>query len=154
MEIERTFLVAGMPDLDGARRDPIRQGYFTRPGDSAQIRLRQKADACSLTVKSGSGRSRDEHEVDISKDQFEALWPATVGRRIRKTRWTGDLDGGLSFELDIFEDALSPLSLVEVEFDRRDQADRFTPPDWFGHEVTDDPAYANAALAAEGRPPG
>lgn len=153
VEIERTFVVADMPGLEDARREPVRQGYFTAPGDSVQVRLRRKADACRITVKSGSGVSRSEHEADLAPDQFDALWPATEGRRIEKTRWTGKLPDGLTFELDVFAGDLSPLRLVEVEFASRDAADAFNPPDWFGLEVTGDPAYTNQVLAARGAPP-
>jgi len=152
LEIERTFLVPEMPRLEDLRCERVRQGYVTRPGDSAQVRLRRKGGRYLITVKSGAGLSRNERETEIDPAAFEALWPATEGRRLEKLRRTGRLPGGPAFELDEFRGPLAPLRLVEVEFRDTDAARAFTPPDWFGREVTDDPRYTNAHLAAEGAP--
>ena len=46
------------------------------------------------------------------------------------------LSSALTAELDIFEGDLAPLMLVEVEFDSEDAANSFSPPDWFGEDVT------------------
>ena len=103
LEIERKFLVATLPDLSRARRSVLRQGYVTLPADSVEVRLRQTDDSFVLCLKTGEGIVRTEREIAIDAAQFEALWPQTEGRRVRKTRWTGSLDGGLMFELDVFE---------------------------------------------------
>ena len=113
-EVERKFLVAEMPPLDGAVSEHIRQGYFTVPEDSVQVRLRQKGARFFLTVKGQGTLSRSEHETEIPAEVFERLWPATGARRLEKIRWTGRLPGGEVFELDLFEDR--DLRLVEVEF--------------------------------------
>jgi CYTH domain-containing protein len=39
------------------------------------------------------------------------------------------------------------LVVVEVEFASVDEALAFSPPDWFGPDVTGDSRYRNAALA-------
>lgn len=147
-EIERKFLVDELPDLDSATAAPIRQGYLTRPEDSAQVRLRQKGAQFFLTVKSPGGLVRSEYETEIPEPAFAALWPATEGRRIEKVRWTGRLHGGLMFELDLFEDR--PLQLVEVEFSSAAEARAFEPPAWFGEDVTGNHAYSNNVLASAG----
>jgi CYTH domain-containing protein len=36
---------------------------------------------------------------------------------------------------------------IPVEFSSESQAGEFTPPPWFGREVTRDPRYTNAELA-------
>jgi CYTH domain-containing protein len=41
----------------------------------------------------------------------------------------------------------NPLSRIEVEFSSESQARAFTPPPWFGQEVTHDARYTNAELA-------
>lgn len=107
-----------------------------------------------LTVKSGSGIQRAELEVEIDEKQFDVLWPATEGCRVEKVRWTGVLECGAVFELDLFEGDLAPLLLVEVEFQNLAEAEDFVPPDWFGRDVTDNVAYTNVALAIHGVPPG
>lgn len=150
-EIERKFLVARLPDLDSARAAVIRQGYLTSVGDSIEIRLRQKGKKHLITVKKGTGLERVETEVEIDRNQFHSLWPASMGKRLQKTRWTGDLACGAVFELDIYDDALAGLKVVEVEFPTQAAAESFDPPAWFGEEVTGNPSYSNAMLATQGR---
>ena len=99
--------------------------------------------------------SRTEVEVAISAAQAEALWPHTAGRRIEKTRHRVVLDDDtpdLVAEVDVYAGTLDGLCVAEVEFASEDVAASFDPPDWFGHELTGDPAWSNAALARHGRP--
>ncbi|MBN8185642.1 CYTH domain-containing protein [Salipiger thiooxidans] len=147
-EIERKFLVASLPDLGEAEARKIRQGYVTVPSDSVQVRLRQKGETFFLTVKGQGGLVRSEHEAEISAEAFDALWPSTGDRRIEKVRWTGRLENGHVYELDLFEDR--DLRLVEVEFASEAEAEAFEPPAWFGEDVTGNHAYSNNVLASGG----
>jgi adenylate cyclase len=149
-EIERKFLVPALPDLAGAVKTDLRQGYITSPEDSVEVRLRQSDQACFLAVKSGEGMVRTERETIISAEQFDALWPATAGRRIEKTRWTGRLNDTLCYELDVYAGALAPLLTVEVEFDSEQEAAAFVMPEWFGPEVSADKRFRNKSLALSG----
>lgn len=151
-EIERKFLVRDLPDLAGAKRTEIRQGYITYPSDAVEMRLRQKNATFVMTFKSGEGTVRTEREVDITKEQFDTFWPETEGRRVEKVRWSAALPGGLVYELDVFEGALEGLVLVEVEFETLEAAETFQPPAWFGAEVTDDKLYKNKNMAVNGLP--
>lgn len=146
MEIERKFLVRNTPDLSSARKMYIHQGYITHSNDSVEVRLRQKDQHYFITVKSGAGMVRNEHEISIDQQQFETLWPETQGKRIEKYRWAGQLDTQ-TFELDIFMGAHESLVLVEVEFSSSEQAHSFKPADWFGREVTQDKRFKNMSLA-------
>lgn len=150
VEIERKFLVARMPDLSLADRSSLRQGYLTVPEDSVEVRLRQTDETFVLCVKSGEGIVRGEREIEISEAQFEMLWPQTEGRRVVKTRWVGQLDGGLTYELDIFEGDLAPLVMVEVEFQSEADAREFVAPEWFGRDVSTDKRFGNKSLALTG----
>lgn len=152
MEIERKFLVANQPDLNGLDRALIRQGYLTSPRDSTELRLRQMNDTYFLTLKGSGGVARVEREVEISGLQFETFWPETEGRRLEKERYTGILSDGHRFELDVFLGVLAPLQLVEVEFASEVEARAFAPADWFGRDVTEDERYRNRTLAIEGIP--
>lgn len=146
IEIERKFLVTTFPGGE-LHTASLRQGYLTMATDSVELRLRQQDTEYFMTLKSGCGLSRQEYETPINITQFETLWPATVGRRIEKTRHSGRLPDGQIFELDVFTGQLSPLMLVEVEFISENAAKAFIPPPWFGDEVTEDKRYKNKALA-------
>ncbi len=113
---------------------------------TAALQAEIKSD-CFLTVKSGNAPARLEVELPIAPDQFSGLWPLTEGRRVFKRRCRIPIAGGLTAELDVYEGGRAGLQVVEVEFSSESQARLFTPPPWFGQEVTHDTRYANAELA-------
>ncbi len=145
-EIERKFRVSELPDeVRRAAFTPIVQGYLT-PGGDPELRVRRAGDDHFLTLKAGSGLQRTEEELAIDRARFERLWPMTAGRRIEKVRYRVD-HGGRTIEVDVFDGANRGLVVAEVEFPSADQARAWSGPDWLGEDVTDDPAYRNAALA-------
>lgn len=156
VERERKYLVADVPeDLDRSDAVDIRQGYLVTGAhdDHASVRVRDAGrEGRTLTVKAGRhGAERTELEWTISDAQFDAAWAHTEGRRITKRRHRVRLGDRIA-ELDVFDGDLAGLVLVEVEFPSNEAMDAFVPPPWFGRDVTDDERYANAALAADGRP--
>ena len=92
-------------------------------------------------------------EIELEAEQFDALWPLTEGRRVRKRRYRRRVDEGL-FEIDVYEGGLEGMAVVEMEFESPEAADRFEAPQWVGEEVTGDARYANRALAVDGSPDG
>ncbi len=152
-EIERKFLVTG----DAWRANVVRtramaQAYIAR-GAHASVRVRIVDDAGGrLTIKGRvSGLSRDEFEYDIPLEDARALIALRHGRLLAKRRHDVMHDGRL-WEVDVFEGEFSGLVIAECELEREDEA--VIRPDWLGREVTADPRYYNAALAAEGMPEG
>ena len=128
MEIERKFLVPSLPD-DLARYPlaVIDQGYLALTPEGVEVRVRRKGGRCFLTVKHGAKLSRTEVELPISLAQFDELWPLTVGRRLRKTRYDLPGPGGLVIELDVYEEALAGLQTADVEFPDEPAAHAFEP---------------------------
>src|SRR3979411_3491124 len=87
-EIERKFLVRRLPPtLKRSRRYMIAQGYLSAEPGGRHVRLRKRGKVASLTFKVGRGSAREEREIRLSPKQFALLWPATRGRRLRKTRY-------------------------------------------------------------------
>jgi adenylate cyclase len=153
MEIERKFLVDDPPDLKGRDGDEIEQGYLAiaDEGGGAEVRLRRRANATLLTVKSAGGRTRVEEEIELDRERFESLWKLTDGRRLTKTRYVLD-HGEREIELDVYSGDLASLIVAEVEFPDQGSAEAFEPPPWFGNEVTTNQDFRNAALATRGLP--
>ncbi|HET7489891.1 MAG TPA: CYTH domain-containing protein [Acidimicrobiales bacterium] len=150
-ETERKFVVAQLPAggvLGAGTR--LRQGYLAA-SDGVEVRVRVGGGEAWLTVKVGTGLSRHEVEVPITLVDAEALWPATEGRRVEKVRHRVPVGGHVA-EVDVYEGDLAGLRTVEVEFSSEDAARAFTPPAWFGDEVTGTPGWDNASLARHGRP--
>jgi adenylate cyclase len=147
MEIERKFLVSEVPaTLKPQRVLTLSQGYLRLPEGKNEVRIRRSDDGYYLTVKSGVAMVRQEVEVAISSVHFDAIWPLTLDRRISKSRQLIAYREH-TIELDVFTGSRAGLVIAEVEFQSVEAAQAFQPPDWFGREVTDDPAFANRNLA-------
>ena len=86
LEIERKFFVPHFPQ-ELAEQTPlsIEQGYLALEAGGQEVRLRKSDDRYWLTVKSTGSLVRKEHEVPITPEQFQALWPATA----RPACWCG-----------------------------------------------------------------
>ena len=126
-EIERKFLLSEEPSwLHGCPCVRIEQGYLAISED-LEVRVRRAGDRDLLTVKRGHGKVREEVEISIGRDNFEALWPLTESRRVIKTRRLVELQGGLRAEVDVFEGVLDGLLIAEVEFDSERQSRDFGP---------------------------
>lgn len=148
MEIERQFLVSALPDLP-AEFDTLEQGYITLV---PEIRFRSvNHERFYLTVKRGAGLSREEWETEITAVEYanlkERLFPGTCV--IRKRRYHLPLSDGHIAELFVHGGHLSGLNYVKVEFAAESEARAFTPPLFFGREVTDDARFSYGALARE-----
>lgn len=151
-EIERKFVLAAAPEwLGSAPAEEIEQGYLAASADS-EVRLRLIGGRPKLTAKAGSGLVRAEQEIDLSREQFEALWPLTAGRRVSKVRHRAAIDGS-TVEVDVYRDAHTGLIVAEVEFATVAASERFEPPAWLGTEVTGDERWANRSLALSGSVP-
>jgi CYTH domain-containing protein len=153
-EIERKFLVSQLPSsvTHGLQPTPIQQGYLTEDPAGQQVRIRSKGQHYYLTVKGRGNLERDEVEVALTVDQFEALWPLTQGRRIQKKRYALPYRDH-TIELDVFGGNLTGLVVAEIEFATVEKSAALKTPDWFGEEVTYDFRYTNSQLANLGEIP-
>jgi len=142
-ELELAWLVRGLPDdLDKSSGVKIRQGYL--PNDNPEIkdiRVRDKNNKFTYTVKEFLKNSREtgfcsEETKDLSEEEFEKLWEKAE-KKTAKTRYYYSLKGGLVAEIDMYENNLSGLVVVEIEFLSLVSYKAFEPPEWFGKEVTD-----------------
>jgi CYTH domain-containing protein len=105
-----------------------------------------------MTVKGGRGLDRTEVELRLDDADAGDLWPHARPRSLEKVRSRVRLTDALTAELDVYEGDLAGLRVVEVEFDDLAAADAFTPPAWFGREVTGERGWSNAELATHGSP--
>ena len=150
MEIERKYLVRELPRaLEEYPHVDIEQAYLCT---SPTVRVRRMGNELWLTVKehvvtaSNAIHNREE-EFRLSPEAWHRLRDCATGGAVRKTRYRIPLDCGLTAELDIFHGGNEGLRLVEVEFPDTATADAFTPPAWFGADVSTNPRYRNSSLA-------
>ena len=145
MEIERKYLVNTLPaHLENYPCRILEQGYLNT---SPVVRIRRDNEKYELTYKSSGLMARQEYNLPLDQESYEHLLTKIDGRLIRKKRYMIPLTSGLTAELDIFEGDLSPLRLVEVEFQTEADATSFTAPEWFGEDVTFSGRYHNSYLS-------
>lgn len=143
-EIERKYLVKQVPEnLDSYPFHEIEQGYLcTEP----VVRIRRQDEEYYLTYKSKGLMIREEYNLPLTKDAYFHLREKIDGRLISKRRYLIPLDP-YTIELDVFHSPKDDLILAEVEFPSEEDALTFTPPDWFGEDVTNSSLYHNSRLS-------
>ncbi len=150
IEIERKWSVNEPPKLSKRKKMTINQGYLAVNAKGTEVRLRRQNHKHFQTIKTGTGLQRGEIEVPLSRKQFKLLWPATRGHRLEKMRYVIKWRGH-KIELDVYKKELLGLMVAEVEFKSKKEAEAFSPPKWFGEEVTDNKSYKNVNLALRKR---
>lgn len=145
MEIERKFLIPAPPaNLSAFPCRTIEQGYLNT---DPVIRIRRDNKKYELTYKSKGFMTRQEYNLPLTREAYTHLLTKIDGRLIKKKRYMLPLNNHLTIELDIFEGELAPLILAEVEFPDEASALSFTPPSWFGEDVTFSGKYHNSNLS-------
>jgi CYTH domain-containing protein len=154
IEIERKFIVAEMPPPEFLNNPTLNHlGYLAVGEDGNEVRLRNARLLNTgevyhnITVKSKGGLVRDERETDLTKEQFDVLWPMTEGKRLYKTRYRTEHDG-LIYEIDSYMGNLVGMMVLEIEFDNVESASAYTPPSWVGNDVTEYGFFKNSNLAS------
>ncbi len=147
MEIERKFLIKREQLPENLENFPFRrieQGYLcTDP----VVRIRRQDDDYFLTYKSNGLMSREEYNLPLTKHAYYHLKSKADGLVISKTRYLIPEKNGLTIELDIFHEEYEGLLLAEVEFPSKETAEAYTPPAWFGEDVTWFSEYHNSTLS-------
>lgn len=145
MEIERKFLINKLPnDLNNYKCRIIEQGYLST---NPVVRVRKDNDDYYLTYKGSGMMVREEYNLPLTKEAYDHLIKKADGNIIAKRRYEIPTINKLIIELDIFEGAFSGIILAEVEFESEEQANTYTPPEWFGKDVTNCSEYHNSHMS-------
>ena len=136
MEIERKFLIKQIPE--GCTSFPCRQIEQAYLNTDPVVRVRRDNDDYYLTYKGKGLLSREEYNLPLNKEAYKHLLAKADGIILTKKRYMIPVPGNdhLTIELDVFEGHYDGLILAEVEFPSEEDALTFTPPDWFGEDVT------------------
>ena len=146
MEIEKKYLVSHIPDnLDEFHCRHIEQGYLST---NPVVRVRRDNDKYYLTYKGKGMMVREEYNLPLTKESYEHLLSKADGIIITKTRYEIPDGNNLIIELDVFEGEYKGLVLAEVEFATEEDAVSYTPPEWFGEDVSERVEFCNSYLSA------
>ena len=147
MEIERKFLVPALPpDYQSWEAIQMEQGYLST---APVVRVRKENDEYYLTYKSKGLLAREEYNLPLTRESYEHLLSKADGIILTKKRYMipVPVNEHLTIELDVFEGHYNGLILAEVEFSTEEEAKAFTPPSWFGEDVTFSGEYHNSRLS-------
>ncbi len=155
IRIGRKWLVAEVPrGVISSSVYRIEQGYLSMSAIGVEMRVRRKIDVSNnklrghfLTITRANGTAPTEVTIDISEAQFDMLWPATEGNQLEKLSLR-IRHGDHTIKLAVFCGELHGLLLAEVDFSSESEAQSFSPPQWFGREVTGAPDYRDRVLAS------
>lgn len=150
MEIERKFLIDSLPsdiDLSSYKYRRIEQGYLC---SEPVVRVRRDNDDYYLTYKSKGLMVREEYNLPLTAEAYNSLVKKSDEYIITKKRYEIPEKNNLTIELDIFEGDFCGLMLAEVEFASEEEALSYTPPVWFGRDVTNEKTYHNSNMAQHG----
>ena len=113
-------------------------------GGPARLRFTRKADV--------DPRTRLITTIYLTEGEFAVLSGALSGLRLGKLRHRLRLANGSRLSVDEFQGDLAGLLLAEKEFETDAALAAYAPPDFLLREVTEDPRYGGASLAAHGLP--
>lgn len=146
MEIERKFTIKKLPDnLADYPYHIIEQAYLCVV---PVVRVRREDDTYYMTYKGGGMMAREEYNLPLNQEAYLHLVKKADGNVISKKRYLIPC-APYTIELDVFAAPFAPLVIAEVEFPTVEEANSFTPPDWFLEDVTQDPKYHNSYLSRQ-----
>lgn len=152
MSVVRRFLVA--PSLVRLLRKErggsrVTEGYFApQAGRTSFVRL--QGTNCFLVLMTGSEGAMAEERTEVPRAHGDALLDVCQGRAVYE-RTTVSLGGSVEALVDRYVRP-SGLDTVSLVFSDASAAQGFTPPVWFGAEVTTDKAYDGQSIAITGVP--
>jgi CYTH domain-containing protein len=153
MRIVRRFLLASsLARLLARESSAVRivEGHFPASEDRMSYVLFEDS-TCNLVLMTNLGSPHpDEERTEVTPKQGQFLLEVCAGT-LAYQRISVALGGGREAYINSFTVPAS-LNLIEMDFDGQEQADAFTPPVWFGPEVTGDPGFDLYAIATNGVP--
>ena len=130
-----------------------REEYNLPLTQEAYAHLIQKADGIVLTKR------RYKIPLDSQYPEGTSPWQTAVQDTAQTDQEKGQPPQSacppadpLVIELDVFEGTYAGLVLAEVEFPTVEAAEHFTPPAWFGRDVTFSGGYQNSRLSTALQP--
>ena len=150
--VRRFLLVSSLARLIARDRGStsITEGYFA--GQQRRVSyVALDAERAGLVMTSEpTGSAPVKERTEIPRAHAEALLDVCAGR-LTLERSTLPIDGGAEV---LIERIAQPrgINTVTVEFHNPDEAQAFTPPPWFGPEITTEPSFGRQVIALDRLP--
>jgi hypothetical protein len=96
-------------------------------------------------ISEPTGSALAEERTEVPRAHAEALLDVCAGR-LRLERSPLAIEGGAEVLIERITEP-GPLNTVTVEFHNGEEAEAFTPPAWFGPEITTEPSFGRQVIA-------
>jgi len=151
-EFELTYLAGELPeDFKSSEHKEILDIYIPASAEHATLRIRKHGDTHEITKKEPASGTDSSHQIEntipLTAEEFGDL-ETLSGKRVRKIRYYYN-ENGQDYEIDVFRDGLEGLVLVDVEFTSNEEKAKFTAPNWFGADVTQEKFVAGGMLCGK-----
>lgn len=130
-EIERKWILKTLPE--GLDQIPTQyERHFLFIQDGLEVRIQRKGDKYEFERKSEENElSRKVEKFQITKEEFELFKTLSIGSIERESYLLDNIS------IKVYKSDFEGLIRAEVEFETEEEAKNFTPPTWFGEEITD-----------------
>jgi CYTH domain-containing protein len=153
MTVVRRFLLASSLARLIARdrgSTPITEGYFAgQQGRISYVALHSER-AYLVLIQEPTVAAPAEERTEIPRGHAEALLEVCAGR-LTLERSALAIEGGSEVLIERITEP-GPLNTVTVEFHNGEEAEAFTPPAWFGPEITTEPSFGRQLISLNQMP--
>lgn len=151
-ELERTYLAKELPEnLFLFPAEKIVDVYLPLTSVHPVLRIRKRDDIYEVTKKrpisEGDASRQIEKTISLDKDEYKELI-TLQGKHIIKTRYYYK-QNGVDFEIDVFQESLTGLVLVDVEFSSVEGRNNFVKPPFCLVDVTQENFIAGGMLCGK-----
>lgn len=141
-EIERKWIITDLPELGDQKPLPYER-HFIFTDEKVEVRIQRKGDKYEFERKfEASDLTRKGQKFEITAAEFESFKDHAIASLSRESYL---LDGDISIK--VYKGRHEGLVRAEIEFASEQEAEDFTPPDWFGEEITTAPLGRDKHLA-------
>jgi adenylate cyclase len=152
IELELTYLAKCIPDsLASCKQKEIFDIYIPKSREHPTLRIRKNGEKFEMTKKEpvmqGDSSKQEEHTIPLTEEEFNEL-AVLKGKRVRKIRYLYPINEKIA-EVDVFQDKLSGLVLVDVEFNSEEEKAAFKMPDFCLADVTQEKFTAGGMLCGK-----
>lgn len=142
-EIKRKFFASSMPDLEGRKREEYERYYLYRDKE-VNLRIQRIDDRYELErMVETSNLAREKFTTPLNKQEFDLLKTLARDSIVRDSYKLSD---DPVTHLRIYHGKFDGLRRIEVSFHSEEEATSYSPPDWFGKEITNTPLWRDNSL--------
>ncbi|MEI8143802.1 MAG: hypothetical protein WCG48_04305 [Candidatus Berkelbacteria bacterium] len=153
IEIEKRYLLKTIPErLAESPHKNMIDIYVPAGSEHPKIRFRKNGDKYEITKKAKAENSKhmEEQTIAITAEEFDLLEKEVTGKRIDKIRYKYNWQG-FDADVDIFQGDLLGLAMVDFEFEKESDYDRFSMPPFclFDLDTIEDKFMAGGLLCGK-----